>query len=384
MRPSHPRRFISASLFVPVLIAGSMSAQEPSPAPADALTIDVQVVDGHGRPVPGITADRFDVEINGRDRQVVSARVIDATTRDVAGPLEGRPVYFLVVDASTFPQPAAADAIQSLTALVGTLPEDALVGMVTFPSGPAVELTTDRSEITTALAGVKGQQQQIHAGSMGVSLSDAVDFASSPDPIEITRQFCGAELSEDNACPQLLQQEVGLLLNNIEAQSRASLGMIADFASRLSAIPGRKVVVLASAGLAVAQRSGGRPDVGNLPTELGRALTQSDAALYTLMLDGLWSSISTDGRRSRNAGRDRDSLGRWLEQFSVSMGGNLVRVQPGQPGEADSRIAMETASYYELTLAREPNDNTSGPQRLRVRVNQRGVDVRARTLVKTN
>lgn len=384
MRPSHPQLFVcSLALFTSFAVAGPSARQAP-PAPADGLIVDVQVVDGDGRPVPDIAADRFDVEVNGRDREVLAARLIDASTRDTSGPLEGRPVYFLVVDASTFPQPGSANAVASLTALVDSLPDDALVGMVTFPSGPALELTTDHAELTSALAGLSGQQQPIRGGSMGIGLSDAVDFASSPDPIEITRQFCGAELSEDNACPQLVQQEVGLLLGNVEAQSRASLGMITDFASRLSAIPGRKVVVLASAGLAVAQRSGGRPDVGNLPTELGRALTRSDAALYTLLLDGLWSASGGDGRQSRNAGRDRDALGRWLDQFSASMGGALVRVQPGQPGDADGRIARETASYYELTLAREASDNTDEPQRLRVRVDQRGADIRARTLVRTN
>src|SRR5690606_39990878 len=91
------------------------------------------------------------------------------------------------------------------------------------------------------------------------------------------------------------------------------------FASRLDTIPGRKVVVLASAGLAVSPRAGGRPDVGNLPDELGTALTRADAAFYTLLLDGLATVGAADGRRS-NPGRDREVLGRWLDQFSSSMG----------------------------------------------------------------
>ena len=141
--------------------------------------------------------------------------------------------------------------------------------------------------------------------------------------------------------------------------------------------------MLASAGLAVAQRAGGRPDVGNLPDELGQALTGSDVAFYTLLLEGLASAGAQDARQS-NPRAEREVLARWLDQFSASMGGALVRIQPGQPGEADARIARETVSYYELTLEPGEGDGADRLQRLRVRVNQGGSTVRARTLVKAN
>jgi VWFA-related protein len=366
------------------LVGGPSSARAQAPAAAaPTLTIDVQVVDRDGQPMAGITADKFNVEVNGRRRRVIEARQADAGTTAGAEALEGRRVYFLVVDASTFGTGASTDAISALATFVKTLPEGSLLGLVTFPAGPAVELTTDHGSVVTALASVAGQRQPLRSGSFGLGVSDVVEYLSSSDRTEIARRYCGAELSEDNACPQILEQEANAMVNGLETQARSSLGMLADFTTRLQQIPGRKVVVLASAGLAVAARSGGRPDVGNLPTELAEAVTRADIAFYTLLLDRLQNADQAqNARQASNASADREALGRWLDQFSTSMGGALVRVQVGQESDAYARIANETGSFYQLILESADADVTERPQRLRVRVDARGATVRARTLVK--
>lgn len=362
-----------------------VDAGQTPPAPAaGTLRIDVQVVDGDGQPVPGLTPDKFNVEVNGDRRRVLDATVVDSGNRDTSGPLEGRSVYFLVVDASTFGPGASSDASAALTTFVETLPDESLLGLVTFPAGPAVELTTDHASIAAAVAGIAGHRQEQRSGSYGVGLADAVEYGSSANPDAIVRDHCGETLAEDNACPQLLEQEVNVVLNLLETRARASLGMVADFAGRLGAIPGRKVLVLVSAGMPVAERTGGRPSVGNLPSELAEAVTRSDVAFYTLLLDGLQASDQAqNARQASNASRNRELQGRWLDQFSSSMGGALVRVVPGQDTEGYDRIARETGSHYMLTVESADADvEADRPQRLRVRVDQRGATVRARTLVK--
>ena len=385
VRPMTRRRgWVCAAAAVLAFVGGPSSAGAQVPAAAaPTLTIDVQVVDRDGQPMAGITADKFNVEVNGRRRRVIEARQADAGTTPGAEALEGRRVYFLVVDASTFGTGASTDAVSALTTFVKTLPEGSLLGLVTFPAGPAVELTTDHGSVVTALASVAGQRQPLRSGTFGLGVSDVVEYLSSNDRTEIARRYCGAELSEDNACPQILEQEANAMVNGLETQARSSLGMLADFTTRLQQIPGRKVVVLASAGLAVAARSGGRPDVGNLPTELAEAVTRADIAFYTLLLDRLQDADQAqNARQASNASADREALGRWLDQFSTSMGGALVRVQVGQESDAYARIANETGSFYQLILESADADVTERPQRLRVRVDARGATVRARTLVK--
>src|SRR6185503_7324035 len=55
--------------------------QEPPPAFRTAVNlviIDVQVVEAHGKPVPGLTTAQFEVSIAGRTRRVVLAEFVHA------------------------------------------------------------------------------------------------------------------------------------------------------------------------------------------------------------------------------------------------------------------------------------------------------------------
>ena len=381
-RPTTRRTGWVCAAAIALALMGNASAGEAQAAAAGTLTIDVQVVDRDGQPLPGITADKFNVEVNGRRRRVIEARQVEGGSPG-SDALEGRRVYFLAVDASTFGAGATSDALDAVTTFVRTLPEGSLLGLVTFPAGPAVELTTDHEAVMTALRSVSGQRQAIRGGTFGLGPNDVMDYLSSGDRTEIARRYCGAELSEDNACPQLLEQEANATVNVLETHARASLGWMTDFSKRLSQIPGRKVLVLASAGLAVSARSGGRPDVGTLQNQLAEAVTGSDIAFYTLLLDRLQDADQAqNARQSSNVARDREALGRWLDQFSTSMGGALIRVQAGQDLDAYGRIAKETTSFYQLVVEYPDADVSDRPQRLRVRVDARGSTVRARTLVR--
>lgn len=372
-----------AVVMLAVITTVAGAGQAPAAPAASTLEIDVQVVDRDGQPIAGITPDKFNVEVNGRRRNVIAARLVDSTAGLGTESLEGRRVYFLAIDASTFGPGATGGATEALTTFIKTLPAESLLGLVTFPAGPAVELTTDHSVVVAALSGLAGQRQPQRSGTYGMGVSDVMEYMAAGDRTEIARRFCGAELSEDTGCAQVLAQEANAVVNGLETEARSSLGLLSSFATRLSQIPGRKVVVVASAGLAVAERNGGRPDVGNLPTQLAEAATRSDITLYTLMIDRLQDADQAqNARQSANASRDREALGRWLDQFSTSMGGALVRVQPGQASDAYGRIARETVSFYQLTVESTPADVAERPQRLRVRVDARGGTVRARTLVK--
>src|SRR5262245_21575191 len=60
------------------LSAVTAAAQQPTfRSSVDLIAVDVQVVDRTGVPIPQLTADRFDVQIDGGRRKVVSADFID-------------------------------------------------------------------------------------------------------------------------------------------------------------------------------------------------------------------------------------------------------------------------------------------------------------------
>jgi hypothetical protein len=91
--------------------------------------------------------------------------------------------------------------------------------------------------------------------------------------------------------------------------------------------------------------------------------------------------VSGRGRQVSSPSREAEVLGRWLDVFSTSSGGALIRVQglTNDPGPA--RLARETASHYVLAVEASPADRAGSVQRLRVRVDARGALVRARQAV---
>jgi hypothetical protein len=45
----------------------------------DLVTVDAAVLDGDGRPVHGLRAEDFRIEVDGRPRRIVSAQFVDLT-----------------------------------------------------------------------------------------------------------------------------------------------------------------------------------------------------------------------------------------------------------------------------------------------------------------
>ncbi len=383
-----PRRRVapisSVGLATMLLMSASVAGAAQAPAAkSDALIIDVQVVDRDGLPVANIAADKFDVEIGGRKRRVLSVQLVQAAAVATPDASAGRQVYFVAIDALSF-GPGVTKAVATATkAFIETLPAGSLVGIATFPQGPSVELTSDRAALAAALDTLSGQRPSQRSSAFNLGAADVIEYVAANDRTSIIQSHC-PELEDSNGCAQSLDQDVMTAINVMETQARASVGMLADFAARLGRIPGRKVLVLVSAGLMVADRSGVRPDVSSQTTDAADSTTRSNVTVYGLFLDRILEGDrvqSSTARQPSNPARERDLLARWLDQFSTSMGGALVKVQVGQGREAYARIARETASHYLLTVESTDADRGERPQRLRVRVNERGTTVRSRTLV---
>ena len=97
------------------LAASPFAQQQPTfRSTVDLIAVDVQVVDGNGRPIPRLDANRFSVEINGQKRRVVSADFVEHTDPDAPArrPIDvvesGQPasalprVYVMGVDVASF------------------------------------------------------------------------------------------------------------------------------------------------------------------------------------------------------------------------------------------------------------------------------------------
>ena len=70
-----------------VAAAVRVRGQQPSfKTEAEALAVDVNVLDGSGTPVPGLGAADFDVRVDGRQRRVVNVQWISGEAPAAAAP----------------------------------------------------------------------------------------------------------------------------------------------------------------------------------------------------------------------------------------------------------------------------------------------------------
>jgi VWFA-related protein len=183
-------------------------------------------------------------------------------------------------------------------------------------------------------------------------------------------------------CPANILNEVASLAPHYENQADASLGGLEELLNGLAGVPGRKAVVLVSAGVLVSDRRDGRPDVGDLSRVMGQTAARANATVYTVHVETLGpSSISSSRLPASTSGRDRLMLGNWLDEFSTTAGGTRIYVPVGGGTFAFQRVLRETSAHYLLGVEPEAADRDGRPHQLKVKVDRPGVTVHGRQWV---
>jgi VWFA-related protein len=396
---------------VAALCVGAVSAQQSVfRSTVDVIAVDVQVVDGNGNPIGRIGPDAFQVSINGQRRKVVSAQFIaqDPLTDDPAQPKspEGRGrTFVLAIDSGSFEVGRERAPIEGAQAFVQHLDPSDRVGLFVYPAGTSIAPTTQRTPITITLGRVVGQKDPLrtHYNLRPWEIVDITAQTSNPNSfltaarnvtnpsadggtqmeLDPVLKIQARECPEDLDCPSKIYAEGIQLATQLERQVQTSLGGLEALLRALEKIPGRKAVVLVSAGLLVSDRSDGRPDVGDIARVMGQAAARANATVYTVHIDTT-SGVGPASQKapgSSEMGRDRALYGNWLNDFSQSAGGRLIYVPVGTAGFAFDRILRETSAYYLLGVEPAPADRDGQPRKLGVKVSRRGLSVRSRQWV---
>jgi VWFA-related protein len=384
----------------------------------DVIAVDVQVVDGDGNPIGQIGPGAFEVSINGQRRNVVSAQFIrqgqasvtqpepDAT-RVVVGaeaPDGGGRTFILAIDSGSFEVGAERAPMEGARGFVQHLDPKDRVGLFVFPTGARLDPTTERAPLVVHLDRVIGQKDTIRTqfnlrpweivditaqstnptsfGTTARERSAGLDLATAMtmDPV---LKVQARECPNDFDCPHKIIAEGMQLVTQLERQVQASLSGLEALLRALAEVPGRKAVVLVSAGVLVSDRTDGRPDVGDIARVMGQTAARANATVYTVHIDTTSTGFppSNRGAGSSQLARDRALNGNWLSDFSQSAGGRLIYVPVGTAGFAFDRVLRETSAYYLLGVEPADADRDGQPRQLRVKVNRRGVNVRSRQWV---
>jgi hypothetical protein len=233
------------------------------------------------------------------------------------------------------------------------------------------------------IAQFSGTRVAVLGGHYNLRLSELVDYTQGAAKEEILRSRCDAI---DRVCRQLVENEVLTTVQQYEAQARASFGMLRDLLVRLQAVPGRKIVVLTSQGVPVADRPGGRPDVSDAVIEVGKAAAEANAMIYCLYVDqtvtGRYGAEQRSNIKiSKDLERDSDVSMLSLSLMAGAAGGSVNKVLVGEGDVAYAKIIRETSAFYLVHVAASDADRTGRPLPIQVKTTRSRVQVMSRSWV---
>lgn len=305
------------------LMLAALVAQTPAPqvqfrGTTDIVLVDARVVDKNGAPVTGLSADDFDLRVDGKPRRIVSIEYHAAPSVLRDGGRAGSPTgpgdssVLMAVDLNNMRPGSSRATLDAAAAFVERLPAGVNVGLTALPNGrPGVSFLEGRAAVASTLRGMSGRYNS---------------------RIPIGQDVLEARIA--------LHQIIG----------------------QMSALDGRRTVVYLADRLA--------DDIST--TDIARRAALSGVAFFVVAADA--PVITSDVMQSSDSPGDEYT---GLAALATASGGVFLRHWAGVANTFD-RIQRELAGEYLLTFATDPSGADNGRHRISVKVKRAGVEVHAR------
>jgi VWFA-related protein len=378
--------------------AGTQQQQPPAfRSGVELVSVDVQVVDKRGQPITGLKPEQFEVNIDGRKRQVVSAQLIDSATGTLhpsnppaldgaGGPaakqINAGNLYVMAIDQGSFRAVNAPSASHAVKEFIKRLTLNDYLGLVSYPQpGVVIDPTRERGTVNEAVSRIVGFTALKARQQFQFTLSDAID-ASSRDRDALKRVVDRNCQPGDQFCPNQVEMEMTESISTLEMQAVRSLDGLRGVVKMVGALEGRKILVVVSAGIPTGDRTGGRLYMRTHAMEVGKEAAAAGVLVYTLHLNTSFLDAFSPqaGSVSQTLMRETGVYARGLDLFNGSAGGTLMEVNAG-PDFAIERMMRETSAYYLLGVQPEEADRDGRSHAINVRVSQRESNVRNRRSV---
>lgn len=415
-----------------LLVAAAPHAQQATfRSGVDLIAVDTQVIDRDGQPIDKLTARDFQVWVNGHDRRVVSADLVQyPLLRPMAfAPLGGeRPawisgdlpevrgrIFIVAVDEMSFTTASMQRAVQAARRFIGSLRPEDVVGLYAYPLGTGqLDLTHYHATVSQRLDHLQAMLQPFN-GDFQLSPSEIVDLTARDSIVmnhailrecpltdQMQRQIASGSarideftvvnansMLKDPSCPARLQSEANARALYEESQTTQSFYGLRNLMQGLAGLPGPKTVVLLSGGMLSSDRVGGRPDVSTLLKTAGRDAAEADAMLYVLHFDtsylDVYSAVNGPSHNPADLfltnARDGNTLALGLQQVAGEAGGEYIRMTAGDGQLQFNRVLRETGAYYLLGVQPDAADRDGRAHFIRVKANIKGATVHSRSQV---
>ena len=332
-------------------------------AQQSVVNVNVAVLDGAGRPVPGLSSDAFEIAVDGRPGKIVSAEFATST--------EGR-VFMLAIDTASFGAAESIGVAATAQGFVDRLQPSDKVGVFTYPgSGPHADPSVDRVDVRHALETLVGEKDSTNgdlasrtaAGLDGVGAALATipgrkivvlicgvpgAPAAPPEDASEPLERIGRGAAASNAVVYTLLLGSGFLESDDPAQARPLEGR-----SRAGARRQRRGALV---GAGVGSHGRNR-DEGHRVQSLARVRSDPDGDVRVLSS----SRRSRAGGARRRASRDQfeDQSGRGRRAWT-GLGGCRERRRPASGVRPGAACAAPCGASNSGHLARDDRDRAPG------------------------
>jgi VWFA-related protein len=359
-------------------------------AGTDLILIDTRVAGRDGTPVTGLKPEQFEVFIDGRRRSVASLDFVRADAAASAGTATGDAaagadprIVVIAMDEGSFPGTARAAAREAATRVVDRVANDVYLGMIGFPSGLEVPPSLDRAPMRAGIARIAGVRAETIATRFTISATEATLLKSRlPGAIkEITEREC-RQFPPDPNCQQQLIHEGSAIADALEHQGLRTIAGLHAVLDAIAPLPGRKTLMVISAGLPMSNRPGGRPNLDAETARIARRAAAVNVNLYVFYMNVhfLRYFSAEYGKRNNSIFDDISLFGTGLEKFADSGGGSFFQVEVDADPFVD-RVLREISAFYLVGVRTEPADHDGKEHFIRVEVKQGGTTVRYRKVV---
>ena len=370
-----------------VMTVAQDPAQQPAPGfrlTVDVVPVDVSVVDSDGRPISGLTAADFTLDVDGRSRRIVSSQYVSAI-REPSAPAAshatfssnaaggGRLILF-VVDRGNIAPGRGRQAMEAASRFLSRLTPADRVGLIAFPgAGPSIDFTSNHAVVQSALPGLTGLSDTFPT-SYRIAISEAMAIAQGDRTAvnAVAQRECatapGAE--ERDLCLRQVVTDANAIHGTVSERTQTAMTTLRSIVDRLSQTTSPKTIVYISEGLVLE-----RPGDG---AWLGPAAARGQVTIYALPLDVSGSDAST-AREPAASARDKALAHEGLAVIAGSTRGAVFPVV-ASADNAFARLALELSGYYLLGFEPESGDRDGKAHRIKVGVPGRsGLDIRARS-----
>jgi VWFA-related protein len=385
------KSLIAVAVATVMVVVGVSAQQQPAlPRPtfdtkAELVLIDVNVIDRDARPVPTLTVDDFELQVNGQPRMIDSLQFV-STVPSNATPTAARESAFssnemattgrlllFVVDESNLRTGASRTILRTAQTLFDRLGPGDMIGLARLPNGTGnVEFTTNRARVTAAMGRITGMVGG-RTGMTKLNLSEAWAHESNDLSLwenAIERECQGMTGADREACINTLEGDARAMIIEASARTRVTLSALEGLLKGLGALKQPINIVMISEGLFVAR------DRTSM-TEIARRAAEARATIHVIRPGQSYFDIDDTAAPGVSRFYEDGLLAEGLEQIAGQTRGTIATVS-GSAQIAFDRLGRELSGYYLLGFEPTAADRTGKERRIRVQVKTRGLTVRAR------